>query len=328
VPNTNPCIDSKTNIEYIKNTSLALPVQILPIGAVTTATHGKTLAEMIEMRDAGAVAFSDGTNPIQQAGLLVKALQYVKAFQGTIMQVPMDISLSINGFVNEGILSTQLGLPGIPAIAEEIMVARDIALCAYANSSLHLTGISTAKSLELIKAAKAKLIRVTCSVTPYHLLLNEEEIQHYNTDAKVNPPLRTKEDMLALQKGLLDGTIDCIASHHFPQELDAKQCEFGFALYGMSTIENCFQAIASIPGITAEKIYFVLSRHCKAIFGLPENGIAVQQPAIASLFQLDTEELISKTSMISKGKNNAFTGKSLQGKIRATLNHQPPYIEK
>jgi dihydroorotase len=319
LPNTNPCIDNKTNVEYILQQSKTLPIHILPIGSVTKNIEGKELAEMIEMQNAGTIACSDGLKSVQQSSILLKTLQYVKTFDGIIMQLPIDETLSANGYVNEGVMATRLGLPSIPAIAEELIVARDIELCAYTNSKLHITGISTAKSLVLIKDAKEKNISITCSVTPYHLLLDESEIDSYNTNAKVNPPLRTKEDVIALQKGVLDGTIDCIASHHQPHEMDAKQCEFAYAQYGMSTIEHTFNALVTIPTISPEKINTHLHKNATNIFGLPKNSIQCNELADATLFTLHGETRITEKEMLSKGKNSAFINKNLKGKIIATI---------
>ncbi len=173
LPNTNPVVHNKTQVEYIVQKSKVLPVTIHPIGAVTKNAEGKDLAEMYDMHQSGAAAFGDGTHTIQSSGLLLKALQYVKSFDGVIIQVPDDKSIGANGLMNEGIISTQLGLPGKPAIAEELMVARDIKLARYTDSKIHFTGISSAKSLEYIKRAKEGGIAVSCSVTPYHLLFFE-----------------------------------------------------------------------------------------------------------------------------------------------------------
>jgi dihydroorotase len=320
MPNTNPTIDNKASVEYL------LPIQILPIAAVTTNTEGKNLSEMIEMHKSGAVAFSDGMHGVQNAGLLVKALQYVKNFDGTIIQVPYDTALAKNGLVHEGVLSTQLGLPGIPGIAEEILVARDIELCAYTDSRLHLTGISTAKSVALIAAAKANNTKLTCSVTPYHLLLTDAEIKDYNTAAKVNPPLRSTADIQALQQALKDGVIDCIASHHLPQEIDAKQCEFVQAQFGMSTIETTFQAIASIPASTPLLVYESLSKNVKTIFGLPETSIAIGNACKITAFTMYNETIVDEQQFLSKGKHTAFAGKKLFGNIIATINEHHQYI--
>ncbi|MFZ1328038.1 MAG: dihydroorotase, partial [Chitinophagaceae bacterium] len=182
IPNTNPCIHNKAGVEYIAQKSKSLPVNVHPIGAITKNTEGKELAEMYDMKASGAVAFSDGINSVQSAGLLVKALQYVKAFDGILVQIPDDKSINPHGLMNEGIVSTRLGLPGKPAMAEELIVARDIKLTRYAGSKLHFTGVSTKKSLEYIKRGKDSGASVSCSVTPYHLFFCDEDLQGYNTN--------------------------------------------------------------------------------------------------------------------------------------------------
>ncbi len=326
VPNTNPTIDNKTSIEFVQNKAALLPIQLLAIGAITTGTNGKQLTEMIEMQQAGAIAFSDGLATVQSAGLLLKAMQYINAFEGTIIQLPNTESISSSGYVNEGITSTQLGLMSIPAIAEEMMVARDISLCAHTKSKLHITGISTSKSIALIKAAKKQGLPITCSVTPYHLTLTETVIANYNTNAKVINPLRTTADVTALQNALLDGTIDCVASHHTPIAMDGKKCEFANAKYGMSTIEQCFEAIASIKNITPEKIYEILSANATTIFGIKKECIAVNNMADATLFSLSTPHTITNKTLTSKGINSALAGLETVGKILATFCKKNIYI--
>src|SRR6478609_5717389 len=226
VPNTQPVVDSKSQVEYISQKSKSLPVTIHPLGAITKGTEGKDLAEMYDMKHSGAIAFSDGTNPVQSPGLFLKALQYVKAFDGVLVQVPLDKSIGSGGLINEGVISTRLGLPGIPSLAEEIIVKRDIDLLRYTQSKLHITGVSTQNSLALIAAAKKEGLNISCSVTPYHLFFCDEDMQTYDTNLKVNPPLRSKADMLALREAVLNGLVDCIASHHLPQDWDNKVCEF------------------------------------------------------------------------------------------------------
>ena len=199
LPNTNPVVHSKSQVEYIKEKSRSLPVNIHPIGAISKNAEGKDLAEMYDMFASGAIAFSDGIHAVQSAGVLLKALQYVKAFEGVVIQIPQDKSIGTHGLMNEGIISTRLGLPGKPVIAEEMMVARDIELAEYAASKLHFTGISSKRSVDHIKKAKEKGLQVSCSVTPYHLFFSDEDLVNYDTNLKVNPPLRTPENRQALR---------------------------------------------------------------------------------------------------------------------------------
>ena len=202
VPNTNPVVHNKAAVEYVFQRTQQLAVNIHPIGAVTRNNEGKELAEMYDMKNSGAIAFSDGLKAVQSGGLLIKALQYIKAFNGVLIQLPDDSSINAQGLINEGLISTQLGLPGRPAIAEEIMVSRDIALTEYANSRLHFASISTSIGIEKITKAKQNGIAVTSSVSPYHLYFSDEDLTGYDTNLKVNPPLRTKEDKAALIKAV------------------------------------------------------------------------------------------------------------------------------
>lgn len=322
LPNTNPPQHTKTQVEYIRQKCLSLPVNIYPIGAVTKNTDGKELAEMYDMQQSGAVAFSDGVNAIQNGGLLLKALQYVKTFEGTIIQIPDDKSIGGNGLMNEGIVSTQLGLPGKPSMAEELMVARDIKLARYTNSKLHFTGVSSAKSLEYIKRAKEGGIQVTCSVTPYHLFFCDEDLTSYDTNLKVNLPLRTRADRDALRNGLLDGTIDCIASHHIPQNYDNKVCEFEYAKNGMVGLESLFGIVWPLVNSEWSIVDLVerLSIVPRKIFGFAVPEIKEGAAACITLFNPAVEYIFDETMIQSKSKNSAFTGRQLKGKVLGIIN--------
>jgi dihydroorotase len=327
LPNTNPTISNKASVEYVVQKSKALPVNILPLGSITKNIEGKELAEIYDMRNSGAVAFSDGLSPIQTPGLFLKALQYVKAFDGVLIQLPVDKSIGKFGLINEGITSTQLGLPGIPAIAEEIIVNRDIELADYTGGKLHITGITTARSLALITEAKRKGINVTCSVTPYHLFFCDEDLAAYDTNLKVDPPLRSKGDMLALRQGVIDGTIDLIATHHLPQDWDNKTCEFEYAKPGMIGLESCFAVINSIlPEISNERLVDLLSLNARDIFSITQNSINIDCVAELTVFERNTLHTFNKQSIKSKSQNSPFINKQLKGKVLGIVNKDKVYL--
>ncbi|MEO6254568.1 MAG: dihydroorotase [Ferruginibacter sp.] len=319
IPNSNPVVDNKSQVEYIIQKSKQLAVTIHPIGAVTKKTEGNELSEMYDMRQSGALAFSDGIHSIQNSGLILKALQYIKSFDGTVIQIPDDSSIGTNGLMNEGIISTQMGLPGKPTMAEELMVARDIKLARYADSKLHFTGISSPKSLEYIKRAKEGGIPVSCSITPYQVYFCDEDLQGYDTNLKLNPPLRNRADMMAIRQALLDGTIDCIASHHLPQHWDNKTCEFEYAKPGMISLESMFGVLTSC-GLPAASFVQMQTINVRNIFGLPIPGIKEGETAILTLFIPDTEFVFENTMLHSRSKNSPFIGKTLKGRIVGIIN--------
>ncbi|UAY53646.1 dihydroorotase [Ferruginibacter albus] len=326
IPNTNPVTHNKSQVEYIVQKSKTLPVTIHPAGAITKNAEGKELAEMYDMRAAGAIAFTDGINSIQSPGILLKALQYTLAFDGVIIQIPDDKSINAGGLVSEGIVSTQLGLPGKPAIAEELMIARDIELVKYTNSKIHFTGVSTAKGIELIANAKAAGLNVTCSVTPYHLFFSDEDLVTYDTNLKVNPPLRTKADVAALQQALVNGVIDTIASHHIPQNQDNKICEFEYAKNGMIGLESLFGAVISTGSISIEKFVEMITIRSRGIFDLSIPEIKVGAVAKLTLFDPIVEAVFSEPQLRSKSKNAAFIGKKLKGKVIGIINRKSSHI--
>lgn len=321
LPNTRPVVDSKSQVEYIRRGSADLPVNIWPIGAMTRGLEGKDLAEMYDMRASGAVAFGDGTSPIQSAGLLLKGLQYVKAFGGTIIQIPDDKTIGDGGLMHEGIISTRLGLPGKPMMAEELMVARDIKLARYTDSKLHFTGVSSPRSLEYIRRAKESGLAVSCSVTPYHLYFTDANLVDYDTNLKVYPPLRDEGSVQALRKAVLEGLVDCISSHHLPHEFDSKVLEFEYAKNGMTGLETAYAVVQTVlPGLTPERIAGLFSFQPRKLFGLEQPGIKEGQPSVLTFFHPEGETLLEEKDTRSRSKNSPFFGVRLQGRVIGILN--------
>jgi dihydroorotase len=318
LPNTQPVVQNKSMVEYIRDKQVSVPVSLHPIGAITRNAEGKELAEMYDMQASGAVAFSDGIHPLQSAGIMIKALQYVKAFDGVVIQVPDDTSIAPQGLMNEGVVSTRLGLPGKPAMAEELMVARDIKLTRYASSRLHFTGISSPKSLEYIGRAKEGGIDITCSVSPYHLYFSDEDLATYDTNLKVNLPLRTPADMFSLKAAVLEGKVDCISAHHNPQDTDHKVCEFEYAKAGMIGLETVFGVLGAV-GIPVNKIIQLISENPRKIFSLHAATIETGNEADITLFLPGVNYVFTAADIHSKSKNSAFVGKELSGKVAGII---------
>ena len=319
IPNSCPVVDNKSQVEYITQRARTLPVNIHPSGAVTKNAAGAELCEMVDMRHSGAIAFGDGVRPIQDSGILLKALQYVKIFDGTIIQLPDDHSIGSGGLINEGIISTQLGLPGKPAIAEELIVARDINLTSYTESKLHFTGVTTPKTLEYINQARASGIKVTCSLTPYHLFFCDEDLQDYDTNLKVIPPLRSRLDMMALRQALLDGEVDCIASHHLPQDWDSKTCEFEYAKPGMIGLETMFAVLNTI-GCPYARFVEMQTVTARKIFNLPLPEIKEGHQAVLTIFNPESAFVYDEQKILSKSRNTPFAGKTLKGRVIGIIN--------
>lgn len=315
IPDTLPVIDNKAQVEFIRHRNGGLPVTIHAIGAITKNLDGRQLAEMYDMKNSGAVAFSDGLHPVQSSGVLVKALQYIKAFHGVIIQIPDDTSISPGGLIHEGIVSTRLGLPGKPIMSEELIIARDIKLARYTQSRIHFTGVTSPKSLEYIKRGKDSGIDITCSVTPYHLFYNDESLVDYDTNLKVFPPLRPEQVVKQLRQAVEDGTIDCIAAHHLPHEYDSKVLEFENAKFGMMGLETAYAVIQTLfPHLSGERIYELFGGNARKIFNLAPATIEKGNSDNLTLYNPGTSWTFDLAKTVSKSKNSAFHGKSFTGK--------------
>lgn len=314
VPNTSPVVQSKAELDYLLHKSKDQAVTIRPLGAISKDLEGKSLAELYDLHAHGAVAFSDGWQPVQSAGLLLKALEYVRAFNGIIIQLPDDRSLSAYGLMHEGIHSVRLGMPGIPAISELIPVQRDVELTRYTASRLHFTGISTRDALEVIAAAKQQGVQVSCSVTPYHLALTDACLENYDACLKVSPPLRAEEDVKALKQAIEQGIIDAFATHHRPQDVESKQVEFEYAAPGMIGLESFFGIInRELPAVSLLQKITMLTTKPRTILGLPDIQISVGKEANLTIFDPDQEWIFEEKHIRSKSHHSPFIGQRLKG---------------
>ena len=316
-PNSNPVIDNQAQINFVKNKAFGAATELFPIGALTKGSEGKDMAEMFDMKNAGAVAFGDYTKSIEDANLLKIALQYVQDFDGLVIAFAQDNSIKGKGVANEGIEATRLGLKGIPNLAEELQVARNLFLLEYTGGKLHLPTVSTAKSLELIKAAKGKGLQVTCSVTVHHLVFNDSKLQEFDTRMKVTPPLRSEADRMALVAGVIDGTIDMITTDHNPIDIEFKKMEFDMAKNGTIGLESAFGSLQTV--LPLEVIIEKLTAG-KAIFSIASTSIQEGEKANLTLFNPNATSTFTKMDILSKSKNSAFLGAELKGKAYGIYN--------
>lgn len=323
MPNTVPPLHAKTEIEYVKNQARGKVVDVHPIGCLSTHREGKDIAELYDMQNSGAVAFSDGTRAVADPGLLSRALLYAKGINARIIQYADDAAISGKGKMNEGPTSTILGIKGIPALAEELMIARDIYLAEYNDAAIHFTTVSTAGSVALIRAAKKKGLKVTADVSAYHLTLDETVLEDFDSHYKVKPPLRTKEDIKALKQGLKDGTIDAICSQHTPEDLEHKQVEFEIAAYGMIGLQTAFALANKAVGkeLTTTGLVEKLAINPRKILGVEVPQIKEGAKANLTLFDTEKEWTLEAKAILSKSKNSPFIGKKLKGKVIAVINN-------
>ena len=323
-PNSYPVIDNQSQINFVKSKSLGSATDLFPIGALTKNSDGKDMAELFDMKNAGAVAFGDYNKSIENANLMKIVLQYVQDFDGLIIAFSQDDDLKGNGIVNEGIVATSLGLKGIPNLAEELQIARNLKLLEYSGGKLHIPTISAANSVELIREAKAKGLQVTCSVSVHNLVLTDEKLRNFDTRYKLSPPLRTENDVKALIAGIVDNTIDCITSDHNPIDIEHKKMEFDMAKNGTIGLESAFGSLLTI--LPLEKIIEKLT-FGRTIFGLEHFTINIGQVANISLFETNENSIFTKDNIQSKSKNSAFLGEKMKGKVFGIYNNSQLIIE-
>lgn len=321
MPNTVPPVHSKAEIEYLLNRAKNNLVDVYPLGAISHKREGKDLAEMYDMYLSGAKAFTDGNRPVQDAGLMERALLYAQGFDALVFSYPEDTAIAGKAKVNEGEISTLLGMKGIPSLAEELMIARDLYLAEYTVSKIHFSTISTARSVELIREAKRKGLEVTCDVAAHHLVLTDEALMGFDSMYKVKPPLRTKDDVTALIKGLKDGTIDAIVSQHTPHEVEFKDVEFEVAEYGIVGLQTAL-ALALRSGLPVEMLVDKLAINPREILGVAVPVIAEGEQANLVLFDTDAEWEYTGKNNRSKSINSPFIGHNLKGKVLLTYNNQ------
>ena len=323
MPNTNPPIDNPSVVEYIiSRTKMEGVVRVYPIGAVTKGREGLELAEMARMMDEGAVAFSDDGSPVADSGVMRRALEYLRQFNIPIISHCEDLNLSKGGNMNEGYVSTMLGLPGIPSLAEEIMVARDIML-AKEFGRVHIAHVSTKGSVDLIRRAKREGAPVTAETCPHYFTLTEAEVEGYNTNAKVSPPLRGEKDVAAIVEGLKDGTIDVISTDHAPHAIEKKKIEFGLAASGMVGLETALPLVFTELVLTGklslpkaiEKMTSIPAKILKLNRGVLKQGA----DADVIVFDPKSDFVVDVNKFASKSKNSPFHGWKLKGRVLYTI---------
>ncbi len=324
MPNTDPPVDDPASVGYVRAAGLrAGGARVYPMGAVSVGRQGERLTEMGEMVEAGAVGFTDDGSPVSDSGLMRLALEYTLAFGVPVASHAEDRTLARGGVMNEGLVSTRLGLTGMPTAAEEAMIARDLLLAELTGGRLHLQHVSTRAGVDMVRRAKARGVRVTAEATPHHLTLTDEAVDGYNTNAKVNPPLRTAQDVAAVRQGVIDGTLDCIATDHAPHHYDEKEAAFDDAPFGLVGLETslgiCMTELVHTGLLTLPELIARMSHNPAIAFGLPAGTLAPGAAADVTIFDPDEEWVVDPTEFLSTGRNTPFAGRRLKGRVRLTV---------
>ncbi len=323
MPNTNPVNDNQAVTEFmLERAKAAGTARLYPIGAITKRSEGKELAEIGDLRRAGCVAISDDGKPVMNSLVMRRAMEYARAFDVPVVDHCEDLHLSEGGCMNEGVISTELGLPGIPSAAEDVMVARNVSLAELTGARLHLAHISTAGSVRMVREAKARGLKVTAEACPHHFTLTEETTRGYNTHAKMNPPLRTNLDVQAIKDGLRDGTIDVIATDHAPHATQEKQQEFTEAPFGIVGLETALPltlALVDEGVLTLESAIDKLSTAPAKAFSLNAGTLAVGAPADVAIVDPDRQWEVDPSRFRSKSRNTPFAGWKVKGRVTTTI---------
>ena len=323
MPNTKPVNDTRSVTEYIKRTAAACNlVNVYPIASISMGSEGTTMTEFRDMKEAGAVAFSDDGKPVTDSALMKRALEYASSLNMPIISHCEEMCLSAGGSMNEGFVATELGLQGIPTIAEDIIVARDIIIADYTRTILHIAHVSTAGAVRLIRDAKKRGIRVTAETAPHYFTLTDEVLREFDTCAKVNPPLRTIDDVNAIKDGLNDGTIDVIASDHAPHARTDKELEFEYAAFGITGLETSLAlALRLVEGdiLTLNQLIFMMSTNPARILNIPKGTLKIGTDADITVIDLDKVWTVDRSTLLSKGKNTPFHGWTMKGRAVLTI---------
>lgn len=332
MPNTNPAIDDESVIRTIQSKARAALnglVDVYPVAAVTAGRKGEHLAPLAELSAAGAVAFTDDGDPVHDAEIMRRALEYSSMFGKPIIQHAQDMPMTKGGVMNEGFTATSLGLPGMPSAAEDIMIARDIRLAQFTGGQYHVAHMSTAGGVDLVRQAKTKGLRVTCEVTPHHIALTDEVVRSYNTNTKMNPPLRTKEDVEALKQGLKDGTVDVIATDHAPHSFDEKEVEYQAAPFGIVGLETAVGlAITELLLKNVLSLFQIVEKFAvnpRRILHLPDIKITEGETANLTVIDPAVEWIVDPQAFKSRSKNTPFGGFRLTGKAVGVFNNGEVY---
>jgi dihydroorotase len=319
-PNTNPVIQSKAAINFVKGHEDT--VTLHPIGALTIDSKGQDLCELFDMFNAGAIAFGDFKQGIKDPNILRLALEYVQSFSGLVCSFPLDSALGNEGMMHEGVQSVQLGLKGIPKLAEHLQISRDLSILEYTGGKLHIPTISTAESVALIRVAKKEGLKVSCSVSVYNLVLTDQVLESFDTDHKLLPPLRGEEDQKALIQGLDDGTIDGVTSDHNPIDIEHKNVEFDHAMFGSVGLEHTFGVL--LEHLSLDQVINALTG-LRTCFGLEKEFITTGNQANMTVFTPETAGVVRKEELHSKSKNTALGGLNTKGKVLGIINRDKEY---